>query len=271
MKRALEEPIPIILFDLYDNVLSNVTQATCDSQQTVFTVLSWLFHAKRPLQMSELQEVLAISEGDAELDPDDRTPPAEIVQACGNFVIYDPMSGIVGFSHDEVRKYLENRHACDLLKDVDMAITCLTYLLFDAFEEGLCSDEHSFVNRTNRYPFGQYAACYWGVYTKGLGEKNPKIHEMLLTLMKSPKRDSMEQLYKAQRSEDWNLHIRHRSKTLLHVIAENDLTIMAKMLLDASICTVTSQSPTALPISSLSFHSFSLSLSLSLHRVFLFD
>jgi len=70
MKHALEEPIPKELFDFYDTVLENLIKVSIDSHRMVFTVLSWIYHAKRPLQMSELQDALALCQGDVDVDED---------------------------------------------------------------------------------------------------------------------------------------------------------------------------------------------------------
>jgi len=237
IKRALEQPIPSELFDLYQLVIDAHARSTSDSGPLVQKILSWIFHAKRPLQMAELQEALAVEDGDVDLEEDDLTPAAQIVQVSGNFVSYDTASGIVRFSHDTMRDFLQDRCINYLSHESELAITCLTYLLFELFADGPCTDERSFALRLSSRPFGKYAAHYWGSHTKGPGENNTTIQKLLSTLVKSSaKIDSMAQLAVAQRPKDWNNVV--RGKTIWHLVAENDLTILAAILTQRTIAVV---------------------------------
>lgn len=219
--------------------MTTLGRDSIDSKQITLTVFSWIFHAQRPLQMSELRQAISIQEGDTSLDENDLIPEADIIEVCGSFIIYDPTTKVVTFSHDRVREFLEERHSRDLLQEMEMAIACLTFLSFDVFGSGPCCDEASFADRLERCAFGQYAARYWGKFTKGPGEKDPRIRKLILGLAaSSAKKDAMAQLRYATNSTEWDLEAKWRQMTLLHIFAENDLTMLAEEAITATLFAV---------------------------------
>jgi hypothetical protein len=55
----------------------------------------------------------------------------------------------------------------DLLDaNLTIATACLTYLLFDVFAKGPCSD-NEIPHRLMKYPFLEYATLYWGIHARG--------------------------------------------------------------------------------------------------------
>lgn len=232
MKKALNESIPTDLFNLYDVAMSRITQLSDDSTELAINVMSWIFYAARPLQMSELQQAIAIENAMTDLTLDDVTPADIILESCASLVRHDKVSGVVRFSHDTVREYLAERCFDQLRTKLVMAKNCLTYLSFNIFEEGACPDDDAFNNRRQNYPFGQYAASFWGKYVQGKGEQDTEILELLLALMRSPtKVDSMAQFLTGSMVK-WNLSMPWmRGKALIHIIVENDLRDMANALL----------------------------------------
>jgi hypothetical protein len=237
---ALDQPIPKELFDIYDQVMERLRhQGYFDLPDLAIRILSWIFHAQRPLQMSELREAIAIRDGDVDLKMSDLNDPAVVVEACGGFVVHDT-TGWVRFTHEQVNAFLQDRHI-DLVPKRNMAISCLTYLTFETFEDGPCQDEASFNIRLQERPFGRYAASYWGKYIKGSGEKHHRNQKLLVTLTQSSARkDSIAQLSGAEKTGAWDLDIRDRNKGLLHILAENNLTLLAEMILDGTIFSVIS-------------------------------
>ena len=238
MKEALEGSVPAKLFVLYDDIMETIFRSDeRSSERVALKVLSWIYHAKRPLTMAELREAIEVREHDVSLEEDDLTPEKDIIEECRSLVRYDVADGVVSFSHEQVREYLGSKHMDNLMTEVELAKICLSYLLFDVFEEGPCVDESSFADRLRTRPFGRYAACYWGKHTKGPGENDSRIQNMLFTLMQSSaKRDSVTQLSIAKKTADWNLGI--RNKTLLHFIAENNLLTLAEIVLNGNMLNV---------------------------------
>jgi hypothetical protein len=89
----LDEAMPTELFDLYETVMSRITQLPDDSKQLALQTLSWVLYAKRPLRMDELREAAAIQEGDRGLDKEDLPSAKTLVEVCGSFISYDEWSG----------------------------------------------------------------------------------------------------------------------------------------------------------------------------------
>ena len=229
---ALINSVPTKLFDVYKAAMDRIAQSTSDSKTLAIDILSWIFHAKRPLRMIELQEAVAVRKGDGELVEDDLMEEDDVVEVCGSLVGYDKDSGIVRFSHEVVRDFLNKLYFSHLSTEVEMAKKCLIYLMFDTFEEGACPNEESFKVRIAKHPFGQYAAKYWGIHTKGSPEEDSEIQMMLWQLTESSaKLDSMTQLSTADEAGYWERERRHRGRTLIHIIAENNLTTIGKIVL----------------------------------------
>ena len=91
----------------YREVLDRIDQA--EGKETALQILSWLFHAQRPLQMDELREILSIETQppDTELYPDFLFDPVQIIHCCQSLVEFDKSSGIVRFTHYTVQEFLE--------------------------------------------------------------------------------------------------------------------------------------------------------------------
>jgi hypothetical protein len=223
--------MPTELFDLYETIMSGITQSQDDSKQLALGTLTWVLYAKRPLHIDELRVAMAIEEGDSRLDDEDLTSAQTLVKVCGSFVIYDKDSGVVELAHETVKEFLLSRHLCQLLSEVDIAKTCLTYLLFDGFN-GPCPDEAALLARFHNFRFGLYAAQFWGIHTKGKAELDPHIQQAVLSLLASEKtKDSMLQM-EAYANSTWGDSTFTSGQTLLHVIAAKGLGTMCRVVLD---------------------------------------
>ena len=102
--------------------------------------------------MSELRHALAIDSTEFgklhELSDED-----DIVHSCGSLVDYNRATNLVTFSHELVRKYVEN-HKGELLVDpVDIALACLSYRSFHGFK---CSRDGVGLN--------DYAYDFWAAH-----------------------------------------------------------------------------------------------------------
>jgi hypothetical protein len=151
-------------------------------------ILFWLFHAKRSLYITELQEVLSIRTRppDTELFPDFFMRPDLLIHYCQGLVELDENSGIVRFTHYTVQEFLQQRVQSSLLSVLDIAEICLTYLTFNVFETPY-PDESSLRRLLETHRFTNYAVGFWGSYTRGEAEKNPVIRSAIFKLLKCPK------------------------------------------------------------------------------------
>src|SRR5579859_1107124 len=229
IRKALDEAMPTELFDLYEIVMSRITQLEDDSKQLALETLSWVLYAKRPLHIDELQEAITIEEGDRGLDKEDLPLAQTLVEVCGSLIVYDKVSGVVGLTHETVKEFLLSRHSRQLSSEVDIARTCLTCLLFDIFN-GPCASEESLVARLHECSISRYAAQFWGIHTRGEAERNPYIQQAVLSLLTSEnKKNSMLQM--EAYNSTWPTITFTWGQTLLHVIAAKGLAIMCRLVL----------------------------------------
>jgi ankyrin repeat protein len=217
--------MPTELFDLYETIMSRITQFEDDSKQLALQTLSWVLYAKRPLQMDELREATAIEEGDRGLDKEDLPPAKTLVEVCGSFIIHDQYSGVVGLSHETVKEFLILRHSRQLILEVGIAKMCLTYLLFDVFNDP-CTNSNALDARVRKYRLSRYAAQFWCFHTRGKAESCSHIQDAVLSLLTAEnKTQSMLQM------EEYKEYLPNGG-TLLHVIAAKGLVTMCKLVLD---------------------------------------
>jgi hypothetical protein len=184
--------------------------------------------------MNELLEALVVEEGDRDLKTEDMLPPTEVIECCQSLVLYEESSGLVRFTHYTVQEFITCKLEQKLPPIIHLTKTCLTYLLFDAFDT-LCLDLKSVEKRVEKYKFSRYAAQFWVLYTKGEAENELDIQRAVLSLLASEnKRDSMLQLEKYANSSWGNISFT-KGQTLLHVIAKNGLTTICELVLHARI------------------------------------
>lgn len=196
-------------------------------------ILSWIYYAKVPLQMSELQEALAIRDGEDDVLARDRMSQETILSTCSGLIIYQRKSEIVSFAHETIREYFDD-NPDRLINEGDMAKACLTYLLFKAFESGPFEDQTSFEKLVHGKPLGQYAAQNWGKHMKGADrDVFEHVSTLLTLLLQSTKRvDTITQLATASLESGWVLRPKHAGKQLSHLLAENDLSEFLKDVIE---------------------------------------
>jgi ankyrin repeat protein len=132
-------------------------------QELAKRTLSWVILAKRPLRTSELQHALAIEIGEPEIDLENLTEVEEIISVCTGLVTVDEESDIIRLVHYTTQEYFERTweswfpNAQD-----DITKTCVTYLSFNTFAVGLCTNKNEFKARLGSNPLYCYAAKHWG-------------------------------------------------------------------------------------------------------------
>lgn len=130
-----------------------------DSKELAKQVLSWITCAKRPLTTLELQHALAVEINASELDEENLPDIEDMVSVCAGLITINKESDIIRLVHYTTQEYFE-RTWVYWFPNVqrDIAITCVTYLLFDAFETGSCPTNEEFEEQLWVNPFYEYAA-----------------------------------------------------------------------------------------------------------------
>jgi ankyrin repeat protein len=140
--------------------------------ELAWRVLSWITCAKRPLTSIELQHALAIEAGDSELGEDNLPDIRETVSLCAGLVVIDEEGDIIRLVHYTAQEYFEQIQT-SLFPDAqdDIAVVCITYLSFNAFETGFCLTDKEFEARLRLHPLYQYAARNWGYHARAASTK----------------------------------------------------------------------------------------------------
>jgi len=157
--------------------------------------LSWVYFAKRPLRMEELQEALAVNliwdieeadEDCRDLDRDDIEKPQTIIESCGSLISWDRSTNVVGFSHYTVSEFFAVHVDGNIESETYIARTCLTYLCFEVFDKGPCGREE-LEERVNRYRLAPYVAKYFGKHVSG-SKAEEGLQDLVLSILFSRSR-----------------------------------------------------------------------------------
>jgi ankyrin repeat protein len=225
--------VPIDMEEAYRLLLTRIEKRR---RTTVVKILSWLFRAHRPLKQDEIREAIAVRLGAKTL-----SKPLlhldSLIQYCQGLVTMDDVTEIVRFSHFTVKEFLTVHYQTQLLSPIDCAQLCLTYVNFEIFEKGACSNKGQYEKRGNEYRFSEYVAMFWGSYVQGEAEYDQQVVVALWKFFESrKKRAAFRQLYRILSLDPLNqrsgsrkiLKVAERflnSWTPLHTIAHEGLAI----------------------------------------------
>jgi ankyrin repeat protein len=145
-------------------------------------ILSWITCAKRQMTTTELQEALAVEVGNTELDRGNFPQLQDMITVCAGLVTVDEESNIIRLVHYTTQEYFEQTWTSWFPNaQEDITNICVTYLLFDVFEAGICQSSEDLEARLQRCVLYSYAANYWGHHaTTGPIEK-----DLVLELLES--------------------------------------------------------------------------------------
>ncbi|KAK6340292.1 hypothetical protein TWF730_002056 [Orbilia blumenaviensis] len=150
------------LYQVYSNTVDRIRNQERGSRGLAEKALFWVVHAKRQLTTEELRHALAVEPDTSKLDEDNLVSLEDIVSCCAGLVTVDENSKIVRLVDSAIAYYFRNRWNFPDVQNDLIAVTCLTYLSFDVFDEGPVSDLQS---RLQQNPFYDYAAQNWADHT----------------------------------------------------------------------------------------------------------
>src|SRR5215469_5157351 len=130
-------------------------------------ILAWIVHAKRPLSTLELRHALAVRPHMMKLD-EDYLPSVKVLRSvCAGLVTVDEESSTIRLVHYTTQEYFERAQKHWFPEaEQNIATTCVTYLSFSTFENGLCVTGQKFDERLHQNPLYDYAARYWGRHAR---------------------------------------------------------------------------------------------------------
>lgn len=151
--------------------------------------LSFTVCARRPLNVEELRHALAVEPEDAELD-ETAFPETEILlNVSGGLIRIDENSRTIRVVHHTLQEYFEaNPEKLIPNPEAEIARACLTYLSFDDFGKGPCSDGETLGRRLQEYQLLDYASRNWGSHImKG---QLPEIVKLIRTYLEDSQKVS---------------------------------------------------------------------------------
>ncbi|KAI9727372.1 MAG: hypothetical protein M1834_008443 [Cirrosporium novae-zelandiae] len=152
----------------YDHVMERIEKQESCIKEFAIRILSWIVCAQRPLTVSELQYALAIEIGESKLDKDNIPEVEDMISACAGLVTVDQESDVIRLVHYTTQEYFERtRKSWISHPQTDIARTCLTYLLFEAFLSDPYISKEELIYSLESNIFLEYAAMYWGYHIRG--------------------------------------------------------------------------------------------------------
>jgi len=221
MEKALDS-LPTTLGAAYQAIMSRME--TKGTKEFALRALSWLLNAKRSLHMVELRELLLVEVGDKEIKWKYLSTPDFVLDACESLISYDQITGIVRLAHQTVRDFLRTEYKDFLPSISTLAMICLTYLSFDAFDD----PDHKvtteqFQTLQEKYKALSYVARYLYVHVSASEESIDVQKGVFTFLMSEKKRNSLRHI----KNMDSDM-----KNSLLHILAEFGLTSICRIVLD---------------------------------------
>lgn len=213
--------LPSGAFATFENAMKRIEEQQDVDSQLAKRALSYIFCARRPLKLEELRHVLAVEGGDTALDATAFVEPEILLNISAGLIRIDEQSGTVGLVHYTLREYFE-RNLDKLLPDpdVEMAKACLTYMSYDVFGRGPCSNGEELNQRLQEYQFLDYASHYCGYHIMG-NQLHVGVVDLLSTFLKDEQKlSSFVQVLHVPASRVNDGHDRFPKQfTTLHVVA----------------------------------------------------
>jgi ankyrin repeat protein len=167
----------------YNEAMERIEGQVADSQELAKQVLAWIICARRPLTTLELRHAIALEIDESKIDEENLPEIEDMVSVCAGLVTVDEQSEIIRLVHYTTQEYFERTQTSwfpDAQKNI--AIACVIYLSFDAFETGFCSTDKDFEARLQLNPLYDYAARNWGYHTRAA---SIEAERSILDLLKS--------------------------------------------------------------------------------------
>ncbi|KAL8733490.1 MAG: hypothetical protein Q9166_002117 [cf. Caloplaca sp. 2 TL-2023] len=176
---SLPSNISDVNTDAWDRILTQKSHQAESGR----TVICWLIHAFRSLNISEIQHALAVEEGDESIDWDGVPEIAVLTRYCAGLVIIDAESQQLSLVHPITQEYFEDRKQILFPNGHSkLASTCITYLRMDSFcAEGAELKYCTFKERFHRNPLLDYAVANWGTPVRKA--KSADVENMAMSLL----------------------------------------------------------------------------------------
>ncbi|RYC80736.1 hypothetical protein BFJ63_vAg16371 [Fusarium oxysporum f. sp. narcissi] len=151
----------------YDQAMERIADQGHEAETLAKKILIWIIHSKRPLSTLELRHALAVEKSSTALDTDFLLSPKLMLSLCAGLVTFDEESSIIRLVHYTTQEYFERTQKRWFPEaESEITMSCVKYLLFDAFKSGPCLTDAEFEQRLQSNPLYEYAAHNWGNHAR---------------------------------------------------------------------------------------------------------
>ena len=164
-----DDPKDMVYDQAYDEAMARIRGQNPDVTEIAMSVLTWITHARRPLEVEELQYALAIEEGDSEVDGDNTLEVDDLINPCVGLVTIDQTDQTVRLVHYTTQEYLERRDAAYFPEaELRLANTCLRCLLFHKLYRPEPMDSNGDMDNVIvlRHDFYDYVMKNWHLHVR---------------------------------------------------------------------------------------------------------
>lgn len=159
------------LDDAFKTSLDRIGARPPARRTLAFRTMMWISHAKRPIEIAELQHALAASDlkFGTDLDQDDIVPARTILESCSGLVQIQERT--VTFVHYSLDEYLAAKASSILLEtvgdcDAHIVRTCFAYLMQPEIKKLSFMNTENFTRAIEALSFLRYAASTWGIHAR---------------------------------------------------------------------------------------------------------
>ena len=188
----------------YDGAIQRVDSQLEGYRRVAKQLLGWLTYSERLVSVEEIQHALAIEPGESSLDKDNLSDIIEIVGYCAGLVIVEEDTRSLRLVHYTTQEYFRQNSGKHLVAaQQDIAMSCLTYLLYEEFGDGWVyevegqDDGHYAYSypsegiakvRLQKNPFLGYAARHWASHASVCEQQ--AIKNLIMTFARHDKKVS---------------------------------------------------------------------------------
>ena len=239
IRQALNH-LPPSLDTTYERILSRVKPI---DYTVARRALTWLAFAARPLKVDELTEAIVVENGSTTIDPEARWRPQDLLSFISSLVIYPNQNGTISLAHHSIKEYLLSTqlaqqaphfHLTESTSNVEIATTCLTYLLMEDFASGATFDKALYLQRHKRHPLFDYASRQWPSHARKYLHSSPTLQNLAYTLLRPTRPPQFQSWLECLVSRfRYSFQPIPENLTPLYYAASFDLVEIVKRLLDA--------------------------------------
>ncbi|KAF3076556.1 Ankyrin repeat, PH and SEC7 domain containing protein secG [Trichoderma lentiforme] len=167
-----------VLAQAYEQAMLRINGQQSGFKELAHKVLLWIVCAERQLTTTELQHALAVEIGELEIDKENLPSIQDMVSVCAGLVTVDYESSIIRLVHYTTQEYFnQTRKLWFPDADVNMTDICVSYLLFEDFENEPTADY--FWGRSQPNSLYSYAAQNWGHHARKASKPSHRVMEFL--------------------------------------------------------------------------------------------